>query len=262
MAPFALVFTGLPAAVFAQSAKTAVDYRGMVSRGTRLSILTDRITRCQAQRLLGVLTPRAERMLADSVAEARNIMAALKQQGAGSAAIAPLLASAEQGLGALLSASEIFRTEDKAGLGKLAVLADKAGASIDRLVAAYVQAIGQPTASVLQTTADLQRLTQHLAVHYLLSRAGIDPTEQLKEVDTGRRAFETLLQNLKQSPVRSARTDAAMPLIEGQWTFLRATLTQAGTDVAALQNAATTSERTLEVLTELYAAYDAALRPG
>lgn len=249
-----------PTAVQAQTAKPAADWRGLVSKGTRLSILTDRITRCQAQRLLNVLTPRAERMLADSMAEARSLMATLKQAGA-PASGGPLLASADQELGALLSASDGFRVDDKPGLGKLAIAADKAGASIDRLVTAYVQAIGQPTAAVLQNTAELQRLTQHLAVHYLLSRAGIEPAEQQKELDAGRRAFETLLQGLKQSPVRGARIDAAMPLIDGQWTFLRAALTQAGTDPAQLQNVVTTSERTLEVLTDLYAAYDAALRP-
>lgn len=243
------------------AARPAPDYRALVAKGTRLSILTDRITRCQAQRALGVLVPRAERALADSVSEARSILAVLRQTS-GPAPIPGLLASAEQALTDLLKASDALRPDDRAALGRLAVTADQAGEAVDQLVAAYVQSMGQPTASVLQTTADLQRLTQHLAVHYLLAKAGVDPSTQLKEVDNARREFETRWQSLKQAPVRNARTEAAVPLIEGQWTFLRAALTQTGSDPAALQTTATTSERTLEVLTDLYNTYDSLLRTG
>jgi hypothetical protein len=253
-------FAQTPAQGQAQSAN-AEAFRQRVAKATRLSILTDRITRSQVQRSLGVLVPRAERIHTESLAEARQLLATL-QGGAGSTGTRNLLDTASQQVSGFLVASESLRIGDSAALARLAVQADEAGASVDKLVAAYVLEIGLPTASILQTTADMQRLTQHLAVHYLMARAGVSPAEQMKEVTAGRQAFEAALPVLKKGTVRSTRIDAALPLLEGQWTFLRMALANTAADASALQTVSTTSERTLEVLTDLYGLYESALRQG
>ena len=241
-------------------ATTRSALRQRVAQATRLSILTDRITRSQVQRALGVLAPRALRIHNESLAEARQILAALQGDSSSATNTRSLLDTASQQVTTFLRDSESLPINDRAALARLAEQADEAGASVDNLVAAYVQAMETPTAAILQTTADLQRLTQHLAVHYLMARAGVSPAEQMQEVIEGRQAFESALATLKRSALRNPRIDAAMPLLEGQWTFLRMALNNTATDSTALQTVSTTSERTLEVLSDLYALYESALR--
>lgn len=251
--------------VRAQAASAAAGaseaMRLLLTKATRLSILTDRIVRSQVQRSLGVLVPRAVRIHADSLVEARLILGILRSANL-SASLRPLLDGVTQQVGAFLGASEDLKIEDRAALTRLAVQADEAGASVDKLVDAYLRDTGQSNAAILQTTAELQRLTQHLAVHYLLARAGVEATEQMKEVNTGRQDFERALSELKKSPLRSARIEAAMPLLDGQWTLFRMALANASADTSAQQTVSTTSERTLEVLTDLYGLYEVALRQG
>ena len=56
------------AAAWAQAGRKAAtpdELRHLIGRATRLSVLSDRITRCQAQKSLQVLTTRADKVLAD-----------------------------------------------------------------------------------------------------------------------------------------------------------------------------------------------------
>lgn len=243
-------------------ASTPADaIKSHLAQATRLSILTDRITRAQVQRSLNVLTPKAERIHKDSISEARQLLSGLRQ-GSGSPTTRAALSAAEPQLVAFMAASETLLPDDRGALARLAVQADHSGEAVDKVVAGYLLDLGVPTAAILQTTANLQRLTQHLAVHYLLARAGVQPQEQMKEVTEARQAFETGLSALKTNPVTSQRITTSIGLLEGQWTFLRMALSNTSVDPLALQNASTTSERTLEVLTELYGHYETALRQG
>lgn len=230
-----------------------------LTQATRLSILTDRVTRAQVQRSLGVLVPRAERVLKESTTEARQLLGALRQ-GGGSPATRSLLNAAAPQVERFLSASDNLRLEDRNALARLAEQADEAGEAVDKVAAGYLLDLGAPTVAILQTTAQLQRLTQHLSVHYLLARAGVQPQEQMKEVAEGRQAFESGVSALINSAMSGQRIVASLGLLDGQWTLLKMALANTSTDPMTLQTVSTTSERTLEVLTELYTLYEAALR--
>lgn len=233
------------------------ESRALVAKATRLSVLTERITRSQAQRVLGVLVGRADKVLADSSAEARKL---LNELGAGSAAGRPPYQAAAKAYDEFLRSSERFDVKDRAALGRFAVQADVVGGLTDQLVEMLINDMGQSVARILSTTADLQRLTQHLAVHFLLAQAGIEEKEQLLEIKAGRDAFGKQLAELHQAPLRNGSINDLMPLLDNQWMLMNQALGQTRRDQAALENACTTSERTLEVLTSLYPQYESALK--
>lgn len=235
----------------------ARDARALVAKATRLSVLTERITRSQAQRVLGVLAGRADKVLADSSAEARRL---LNELGAGSTAGRPPYQAAAKAYDEFLRSSERFDVKDRAALGRFAVQADVVGDLTDRLVEMLIHDMGQSVARILSTTADLQRLTQHLAVHFLLAQAGIEEKAQLTEITAGREAFGKHLAELRQAPLRNGPINDLMPLLDNQWMLMNQALGQTRRDQAALENACTTSERTLEVLTSLYPQYESALK--
>lgn len=238
-------------------APDSADARALVGKATRLSVLSDRITRSQAQRVLGVLGARAERVLLDSSAEARKLLTEL---GTGSLAGRAPYQAAAKAYDEFLRTSERFDGKDRAALGRFAVQADAVGELADQLVELLITDMGQSVARILSTTADLQRLTQHLAVHFLLAQAGIEEKEQLREISAGREAFVQQLGELHQAPLRGGQISELLPLLDNQWMLMNLALGQTRRDQAALENACTTSERTLEVLTSLYPQYEAALR--
>jgi hypothetical protein len=238
-------------------APNAAEARALVAKATRLSVLSDRITRSQAQRVLGVLGTRAERVLLDSSGEARKLLTEL---GAGSLAGRPQYQAAAQVYDEFLHASERFDSKDRAVLGRFAVQADVVGELADKLVEMLINDMGQPVARILSTTADLQRLTQHLAVHFLLAQAGIDEKAQLHEIGTAREAFVKHLGELHQAPLRGGQINDLLSLLDNQWMLMNLALGQTKRDQSTMENACTTSERTLEVLTSLYPQYEVALK--
>lgn len=235
------------------------DLKALVAKATRLSVLSDRITRSQAQRVLGVLPTRADRVLADSTAEVRRLLSELGASTAAPATRAQYQTVAK-GFDEFLRASERLDVKDRNALARFARQADEVGDATDQYVELLVKEVGQPTARILSTTADLQRLTQHLAVHFLLARAGIEEREQQKEVNTGREEFAKLLDELRKSPLQNGSITGQLQLIENQWLLMNQALNQVARDMASMENACTTSERTLEVLTTLYPQYEAALK--
>lgn len=252
-----------PALSWAQTARrpsteAPTDLRPMVAKASRLSVLSDRITRSQAQRTLGVLRNRADRVLIDSTAESKRLLTELSNAPL-SSGTRPQYQLAAQGYLNLLTSNERFEIQDRAALAKLAIQADEVGEELDKLVALLIRDLGQPVATVLATTADLQRLTQDLAVHFLLGRAGIDEKDQQKRIDAGREHFGQLLGDLRKSTIQTATIGQQLQLLDNQWTLMRQALNLSSRDTSAMENICTTSERTLEVLTQLYPQYEAAL---
>ena len=239
-------------------AEASSELRPLIAKASRLSVLSDRITRSQAQRSLGVLRNRAERVLIDSTAESKRLLNDLGN-AALSSGTRPQFQLAAQGYLGLLTSNERFDTLDRVALAKLAIQADEVGEELDKLVALLIRDLGQPVATVLSTTADLQRLTQDLAVHFLLGRAGIDEKDQQKRIDAGREHFGQLLGDLRKSPIQTLTIGQQLQLLDNQWTLMRQALNLSSRDASAMENICSTSERTLEVLTQLYPQYEAAL---
>jgi hypothetical protein len=245
---------------WAQPKTAAVEKAVSVGRATRLSVLTDRMVRCHVQRHLNLLVPSAERTLQLSTAESDRLMAEMRDLPSG--LIRSAWVTAEPIMVGFLSASKAVKASDKAAVVQIADRADTAADAVDKVVDAMVSESKLAQAPLLQTTADLQRLTQHLSVHFLLSRSGIDVQDNDKEVVEARKDFGDKLASLRADRIRTGKIDSALAQIDSQWLFLKQATTAATADGAMMQNACTTSERTLEVLTELYGLYEQALRQG
>lgn len=245
----------------AKPAAAADDLRVLIGKATRLSVLSDRVTRCQVQRSLNVLVSRAERQLDDTKREVRKVLDELAAAGLPESALRHL-APAKDTYEGFLKKSNDLNVAKPEGLTAFAEEADVVGDRMDALVAALVQATGRSATQVqvLSVSANLQRLTQHAAVHFLLASAGIQPDAQLKEVAQARTDFSAGLRTLLLNAVRNDAIDQQIKLLEPQWLLMSNALTHPGRDPRTLENICTTSERLLEVTTALYGLYDGALK--
>jgi hypothetical protein len=243
----------------AKPAATADELRVLIGKATRLSVLSDRVTRCQVQRSLNVLVSRAERQLEDTRREVIKVLDELAAAGLPDVAQRHL-APAKEAYEGFLKKSNALDVSKPDSTAEFADVADVVGDRVDALVLALVQASGRTTSQVLATTADLQRLTQHAAVHFLLASAGIQPDKQLKEVSQARTDFGAGLRTLVASSIRSDAIDSQIKLLEPQWLLMSTALTHPGRDLRTMENICTTSERLLEVSTTLYGLYDGALK--
>lgn len=231
------------------------DPRALLARLNRLSVLSDRITRCAVQRHLGVLTTQAEKVLLSAVREARdqiNELASLDK----SATLRAPWNSARTTYRTYLQAAEKLDPKDRDGLARLAHEADELDDKVTAVSDQILKESGTPLASILNVTTEMQRLTQHLAVHFLLARAGIDEKANTDEVSGSRVTFTKLLSELRASPIQSPVIGSQLQLLEGQWIFMNSALGATVRNQQSLEAACTTSERTLEVLTQLYTQFD------
>lgn len=262
LAAVAVPHSVLVGSAFAQArpAPKAIDVslRQQISYATRLSISSDRIVRNHVQKTLQINTPRPDKGLADARAEVTRLIGEL-QTARGGNALSAQLPGAAKAYGDFMRNSEQLAAADRPGLIKLADEADKVGEAVDSLVLALVKESGVATADALSASADLQRLTQHLAVHSLMASAGIDAAEQLKEVTKSRPEFSSLLAKLKQSPFKPNQVDFMLDQISNQWLLMDMSLQSKAGSPRDLENVCTTSERLLETLTGLYSKYESAL---
>lgn len=244
---------------WAQTVPRGADMRPLIGKATRLSVLSDRVTRCQVQRVLRVLVPRAERLLEDTRREVRDSMTELNAASL-SADARKLLQAAADAYDAFLKKSQAMDISRTDALVAFAQEADEVGDKMDALVNALVVESGQSMGQVLATAADLQRLTQHAAVHFLMASAGIQAPEQLRQVELARTAFNDKLLGLQTAALKSPAIESQLQLLGPQWLLMSSALGHPGQDLKTMENISTTSERLLEVTTALYRLYDAALK--
>lgn len=239
----------------AAKAADTPDPRALLARLNRLSVLSDRITRCAVQRHLGVLTTQADKVLLGAVREARQQLDELNPLDKSTSLRAPW-GTAKAAYRAYLQTAEKLDPKDRDGLVRLAHDADELDDKVTAVSEQILKESGTPVAAILSVTTEMQRLTQHLAVHFLLARAGIDEKANTEEVTGSRSTFAKRLAELRASPVQSPTIGNQLQLLEGQWVFMNAALGATVRNQQSLEAACTTSERTLEVLTQLYAQFD------
>jgi len=235
------------------------DLYGLVGKSSRLSVLAGRITRSQAQRVLGVLPAEANAALPVSTQEAHQLMTELGGLLAGTP-VQTQAQSALQAYGVMLQASAALSTPDHSSLVQLARSTGAAVESVDALTTALLPHLGHPMAHMLLMVAQMQRQSQHLAARFMVLRTGIsDPAEAL-HLQQGREVFSQQVGTLQAASLQTARIREQLGLLSNQWLFMNAALAQTSKEPHAMENVCTTSERMLEVLAQLYPEYEAALR--
>lgn len=236
--------------------------RVAIATAARLSVLSDRITKCQAQKALAVLPQRAEKILLDSLQESEQKLQQLSTSSVIQDAIRPSFNEAQKSYTGFIQKNRQINLKDTPALIELSAEADRLGEQVDEVVDQLVKTLNRPVATVLSHTADMQRLTQDTAVHFLLARLGHKEQEQLKEVREKRTAFDQHLNALRSSPFKTPTISNQLQLLEPQWLLMSTALNRTERDAATLEHISTTSERLLEVLMTLYGLYENALSQG
>lgn len=234
--------------------------RVAIAQAARLSVLSDRMMRCQAQRVLQILSARAEKVLSESTSEAERLLQQLASSPTITEDMRPVFTTAQQAYQTLLQKNRLIDLKNSAALIELADQADEVAESVDAVVALLIKRLSRPVTSVLSDTADMQRLTQDTAVHFLLARLGHKEQEQIKKVKDKRGTFEQRLAALKGSALKTTAIQNQLALLEPQWLLMSTALNRSERDVVTLEHISTTSERLLEVLITLYGLYEQALQ--
>jgi DNA repair ATPase RecN len=222
-------------------------------------VLSDRITKCQAQKALTVLPQRTEKVLQESLQESEQKLQQLLASPAIQGTTRSVFNAAQKSYNTFIQKNRQINLKDTPALIELAEEADRVGEQVDEVVDQLIKSLNRPVAAVLSHTADMQRLTQHTAVHFLLARLGHKEQEQLKEVREKRTVFDEHLNALKSSPLKTPAISNQLQLLEPQWLLMSTALNRTERDSATLEHISTTSERLLEVLTTLYGSYESIL---
>jgi hypothetical protein len=233
----------------------AQHFTGDVRAMTRLSVLVDRIIRCQAQLAVDKGASQAGQVLERSVQKARQLVGSLSKKtwGLDCKAQWDLV---KQSYRDFLAINAQLAGANSEVLAKLTKFAEGAGAASDMLAVSLIQDMGA-LAHTLIVTARLQRLTQQLAAYYLLACAGIDTSGQQVKIEQGRVMFMELLTKLRGSELNTEGIERQHELLQQQWLMMKQALD--GDDNKATDCVLGTSDRILQSLTTLFTAYEDAL---
>jgi hypothetical protein len=237
----------------------AEEVYGLLGQCTRLSVLSGRILRSQAQRALNVLPQQAQTILSASTAEVRQLLREL-DNALLDTALHATNQSMIQAYTTLLRASETLNPKDHAALLRLGYDTIATVNAVDKLDEHLLQQVGNQTARIMVTTAEMQRLTQHLAARFMMLRTGLGDKEQRTVLLADREAFARGLAQLQAAPLKTTKIQEQLALLANQWLLMDAALGKESAEASAMEHVCTTSERTLELLSALYRDYDVALK--
>jgi hypothetical protein len=229
-------------------------FTGDVRAMTRLSVLADRIIRCQAQRALDLDPLQADKVLKRSVQKAKLLVDALSQK--------PWSTDSKVRWSFIKTSYRDFftmnaqlATIDKASLAKLAQQAEGLAAVTDMLADSLAQDMGA-MAQTLTVTARLQRLSQQLAAYHLMARAGVNTPQQALKIERGRASFVQLHTRLRHSELGTDAIARHHGLLQQQWLMMNQALTAGDQHTQATEHVLATSDQILHSLTALFAAYE------
>lgn len=240
---------------WAQS-KSALPYSVAINRAGKLRALSQRCSKAYIQTALNVMPERAREI---ALSSQRIIASNLTELVAGQppADIKKLLQELEKDSSAL--SSLMASTPRLDGVVEVARVADVMLDSADAVTRAYEGLSGQGSAKIVNLAGRQRMLSQRAARAYFLIAAGHTSATVRKQLDTAKNEFSQSLLALQGAPISTASIRNELDLAKGQWLFYEAALNKSPTP-ESLQNVATTSERVFEVMDNLTALYDAAVR--
>ncbi|WP_374667665.1 type IV pili methyl-accepting chemotaxis transducer N-terminal domain-containing protein [Ramlibacter sp.] len=227
-----------------------------INRAGRLRALSQRLSKAYVQAALEVLPDRAQDILANTQQLLAGSLAELSA-GGGPADLQAQLTAVERDHRALVAAVG-GRPRREAGLD-VARTADTLLESANRLTQAYESQSRQASARIVNVAGRQRMLSQRAARAYFLAAAGHDSPAVRNQLATARSEFGQGLVTLQAAAISTPAIRNELELARSQWLFQEAALARAASP-ETLQTVATTSERVYEVMDNLTALYDAALR--
>lgn len=224
-----------------------------INRASYMEALSQRIVKAYAQLVLGVLPTQSQAIIADAQ---HLVKAALAELGRAklSSREAALLAQCvkdEERLSALLVPAPAT-----ARLRELNQVANQMLNSASNLKEALA---GQSKAEILRLAGGQRMLSQRVAKSFMLIAAGDDAQPLRKELEVSYKEFIRVLGLLETAPLSSPEIRQDLVLMRNQWLFFQDVIQGKDRD-NALRDAATTSERILEVMEHLVGLYEEALK--
>lgn len=236
--------------------KSALPYSVAINRAGKLRALSQRCSKAYIQTALNVMPERAREI---ALSSQRIMTSNLEELSLGQPPgdIRKLLQSLEKDTSALNNLLSGAARLD--GAVEVARVADVMLESADVVTKAYESLSGQGSAKIVNLAGRQRMLSQRAARAYFLIAAGQTSAPVRKQLDTAKSEFSQSLLALQGAPISTTSIRNELDLAKGQWLFYEAALNKTPTP-ESLQNVATTSERVFEVMDNLTALYDAAVR--
>jgi len=238
-----------------RSVVDAAHWADSMNRAGQLRMLSQRLVRLAAQRLLKLDTRAASQMASSSTQRVQDNLAALARQCTGTPA-QPALETATRCWQALAAALAPARVERDA-LPRIDALAERLLESAEQLTEALQHACGRRALNIVNLCGRQRMRVQRIAKACLL--ASLAGSHGPSTTDALLDDFDAAQRELERAPLRSPEITQALAAIADDWllllTGLRATALPDGR--RALVQA---SERLLERLDALTAAYEHSLQ--
>ena len=235
----------------------AARWADAMNRAGQLRMLSQRLVRLAAQRLLRIDTRDAATQAAVSRQRARDNLDMLQSQCAGTCAEWACARTAQrwEALSQTLQAPRL----DAPALGRIDAAAARMLESAETLTEALQEAAGRRALHIVNQCGRQRMRVQRIAKECLLDAAQPDPAAPPTRHDSALDAFESTLAELEQTPLSTPEIRATLSQVRDEWLRLLGGLRVAETPEGqrALVQA---SEAILERLDTLTAAYEHSLQ--
>lgn len=227
-----------------------------INRAARFRALSQRITKLQAQMLLGVMAGPAR----DTVASAQRLM----QLGIEDLSKANLTGQAATQFTALTRSVAALNASMTSNVTKDSLVAlntqsNKLLDDANTLTTTLEESSKQASARIINLAGRQRMLSQRLAKNYFLAAAGLETALGRTQLGSDQNDFRQALTTLNTSPVSTPSIRNEIQLAQSQWVFFEAALIRKP-DQEVMTTIATASERLLEVNNNLVVLYEAALK--